>query len=174
MAKLPVHEIRRLVLPLETAVDAALDLDSEQGGLLAFGPIVEAHIDPDPQPGLSVVVQRRGTEGTERRTFELPLLAAAFIRYCWKCRIPLPRSGTKRIEVSPEGFIFTIESTIEVVRRHAVVPKHGAPRHRDASSVPSAAAATEPAPQSEPNGEPEPAFEREPEPVQEAAQAVAS
>lgn len=132
MAKVQVHEVRRLMLPVETAVDAALELDCEQGGLLAFGAIIEAHIESDPEPGLVVVVRRRGTESTERRKFEFPILAAAFIRYCWKCRIPLPRQGSKRIEIGPEGFIFTIEGTVEVVRRHGALPQR--------ASVPAVAA----------------------------------
>ncbi len=111
------------MLPIETAVDAVLELDCEQGGLLAFGAIVEAQIESDPEPGLLVVVQRRGTESTERRKFEFPILAAAFIRYCWKCRIPLPRQGAKRIEIGPNGFIFTIEGTVEVIRRHGALPR---------------------------------------------------
>jgi hypothetical protein len=167
MAKVPVHEIRKLMLPLETAVDAVLDLDAERGGLLAFGTIVDARIESDPQPGLSISAQRRGAGGTERRTFELPLLAAAFIRYCWKCRIPLPRSGVKRIEAGPEGFVFTIEGTIEVVRRHGAVPKHGLASMEDASSAPPASvqvdppAAPQPAQAAEPNPEVEPVLEQE-------------
>jgi hypothetical protein len=128
MAKVQLHELRKLVLPLDTALDAVLELDCEQGGPLAFGVIVSAQIESDPDPGLLVVVQRRGTDTTDTRKFELPILAAAIIRYCWKCRIPLPRAGAKRIEVGPEGFIFTIEGTIEVVRRHGALPRRDPPR----------------------------------------------
>lgn len=123
MPKVTVHEVRTLRVPIDTAVDAVLDLDSEQGGVLAFGTIVEAQIEAEPQPGLSIVVQRRGTDSVERRKFELAILAAALIRYCWKCRIPLPRHGSKRIEVEPDGFLFTIEGTLELVRRHGGLPQ---------------------------------------------------
>ncbi|MGH8259296.1 MAG: hypothetical protein ACREUG_06350 [Steroidobacteraceae bacterium] len=123
MTKLSIHEQRRLVLPIETAVDAVLELDSEQGGALALGTLVGAQIETEPEPGLTVIVQPRDSQTTERRTFALPLLAAAFIRYCWKCRIPLPRSGTKRIEVAQDGFVFTIEGTSEVSRRHGALPQ---------------------------------------------------
>ncbi len=123
MARVQVREVRKLMLPLDTAVDAALELDCEQGGALAFGAIVGVKIETDPEPGLLVVVQRRGADATESRKFALPLLAAAFIRYCWKCRIPLPRHGTKKIEIGPDGFIFTIEVTAEVVRRHGALPQ---------------------------------------------------
>lgn len=122
MAKLQVHELRKLVLPIETAVDAALELDSEQGGSLWRGTLVSAQIDSAGEAGLTVVVRRGGSGATEERKFTLSLLAAAFIRYCWKCRIPLPRNGSKRIEIADGGFVFTIEGTTEVVRRHAALP----------------------------------------------------
>jgi hypothetical protein len=134
MAKVPVHEVRRLTLPLATAVDAVLELDSEQGGALAFGTIVEAQIESEPEPGLAIAVQRRGSESIERRKFTLPILAAAFIRYCWKCRIPLPRHGSKRIEIAPDGFIFTIEGSVEVIRRHGPVPQQAAGAPREAAA----------------------------------------
>jgi hypothetical protein len=123
MAKVLVHEMRRLTLPLETAVDAVLELDSEQGGWLSFGVMVEAQIESGAEPGLAIAVKRRGSESLERRKFTFPTLAAAFIRYCWKCRIPLPRQGSKRIEIAPDGFIFTIEGSIEVIRRHGPLPR---------------------------------------------------
>jgi hypothetical protein len=142
MAKVPVHELRKLVLPLETAVDAVLELDSEQGGSLAFGAILEAKIESGPEAGLALVVQRRGSESTEQRKFTLAILAAAFIRYCWKCRIPLPRAGSKRIEIAPEGFVFTIEGTVEVIRRHGPLPQQPSAGRRPASpdAAPSSAA----------------------------------
>lgn len=129
MAKLPVHELRRLDLPIETAVDAALELDAEQGGSLAHGTLVGAHIEAEgAEPGLLVVVRRAGIAAPEQRKFTLPVLAAAFIRYCWKCRIPLPRSGAKRIEIAPRGFVFTIEGTTEVLRRHGPLPAGRPPK----------------------------------------------
>jgi len=137
MAKVTVHERRKLILPLETAVDAVLELDSEQGGSLAFGTLVEAQIESEPEPGLAIVVQRRGSLTTERRKFTLPIMAAAFIRYCWKCRIPLPRQGAKSIEIAEDGFVFTIDGTVEVIRRHGGLPQR-------ASSAPPKSASAEP------------------------------
>ncbi|HUN25320.1 MAG TPA: hypothetical protein VMU67_03360 [Steroidobacteraceae bacterium] len=145
MAKLPLHEFRRLTLPIETAVDVVLELDSEQGGSLAHGTLVEAQIETEPEAGLVVVARRRGSETPERRKFTLPAIAAALIRYCWKCRIPLPRAGSKRIDITPEGFVFTIEGTVEVVRRHGALPQ------------PRPAIAAVPTPATEPGAVTEPA-----------------
>ncbi|MGH8325423.1 MAG: hypothetical protein ACRET2_01515 [Steroidobacteraceae bacterium] len=148
MAKVPVHEVRKLRLPLETAVDAALELDCEQGGALAFGALLEARIESEPEPHLLLVVQRRGTDTVERRKFELPIMAAAFIRYCWKCRIPLPRHGSKSIEVAPDGFVFTIEGTVDVVRRHTALPPSHPVRGAQARRGPAPAAAQGSSPES--------------------------
>jgi hypothetical protein len=139
MAKLPIHETRRLVLPLETAVDAVLELDREYGGTLAHGTIVKAYVESDAAPGLMLEVRTAADLGVERRRFTLPAIAAAFINYCWKARIPIPRSGTKRIEVVPEGFAITIECHTEVVRRHGEVPK-AAKKRAASAAVPEAAA----------------------------------
>ncbi len=180
MAKVPVHEVRKLTLPLETAVDAVLELDSEQGGSLAFSLLVDAQIESEPEPGLVITVQRRGSESTEQRKFTLPILAAAFIRYCWKCRIPLPRQGSKRIEIAPDGFIFTIEGSVEVIRRHGPLPR-GMPATRRASTTepavaqeqPPAAARPEPPPEQQPRQEGSPgpieAIEAETAPEQAVA-----
>jgi len=123
MPKVSIHELRTLKLPVETAVDAVLELDREHGGALAFGTIVQAQIESEGEPGLVLVVQRRGSDATEQRKFSLEAVAAAFIRYCWKARIPLPRHGVKRIEIIPEGFSITIEGTVEMVRRHGPLPQ---------------------------------------------------
>lgn len=177
MAKIPLHEVRRLTVPVETALDAVLDLDAEQGGQLAFGPIAQARVETDPEPGLSVVAHRRGTDETERRLFTLPILAAALIRYCWKCRIPLPRHGSKRIEALNDGFVFTIEGTVEVVRRHAALPKPSAAASHEslrssAQSAPDGELPTQTRSQSESRAGSD-APPREEEEEEEAAQAVA-
>jgi len=128
MAKVPIHEVRRIVLPVETAVDAVLELDREHGGRLSLATLISARIESVPEPGLSVELRRPGSLTTETRRFSLSAIAAAFINYCWKSRIPLPRHGTKRIDIVPagfvpEGFAITIEGTVEVVRRHGALPR---------------------------------------------------
>jgi len=123
MAKVCIYEIRKLVLPLETAVDAILELDREHGGLLARATLIEARIERGSEAGITLVVRRAGSPANERRKFTLAAIAAAFINYCWKSRIPLPRNGTKRIDVVPEGFAITIEGSVEIIRRHSAVPE---------------------------------------------------
>ncbi len=128
MAKVPIHEVRRIVLPVETAVDAVLELDREHGGRLSLATLISARIESEPEPGLSIQLRRPGSLTIETRRFSLSAIAAAFINYCWKSRIPLPRHGTKRIDIVPEGFVpegfaITIEGSVEVVRRHGALPR---------------------------------------------------
>jgi hypothetical protein len=124
--KLLVHESRRLLLPLATAVDAVLELDREHGGTLGLGKITAVSVQADADAVLVLSVERAGSLAVQR-AFTKAALAAAFIHYCWKSRIPLPRHGTKRIEVVPEGFAIIIEGTVHLTRRHGPLPQSAAP-----------------------------------------------
>jgi hypothetical protein len=146
MAKLQVHELRRLVLPVDTAVDAVIDLDREHGGVLSRSKVLEVQVNSGGEPGLVIVYERHGTTERVRRQFSLAAIAAAIINYCWKARIPLPRNGTKRIDIVPEGFAMTIEATVELLRKHGPLPAGGVTSvttHAPSSAEPSVA---EPAP----------------------------
>lgn len=123
MSKVSIHEVRRLVLPIETVVDAVLLFDRERAGTLSRAAVVEAKVaSGDDEAGLVLVVRNAGSETLESRKFALPALAAAIIHYCWIARIPLPRHGAKTLEIVPEGFAFSIESTLQLPRRHDPSP----------------------------------------------------
>jgi hypothetical protein len=123
MPKVQVHEVRRLIFPLETAVDAVLELDQEHGGALARAVLTEARIEAGADGGLVLAVRRVGIDPVERRRYSLSAVAAAVIHYCGKIRIPLPRHGTKTMEIVPEGFALTIQASAEVLRRHGPLPQ---------------------------------------------------
>lgn len=118
MTTLSIYETRRLVLPIETVVEAVLQFDRDSGGTLFQGTIVDATIETEPSPRLLLEVQRRSSQTIEHRMFTLPAIAAAIINQCRQARIPLPRSGKKLLEVVPEGFAFCIETTINMPRWH--------------------------------------------------------
>jgi hypothetical protein len=122
MPKVQIHEVRRLIFPLETAVDAVLELDREHGGALARALLTEARIEPGADGGLVLAVRRAGFDSIDRRRYSLSAVAAAVIHYCGKIRIPLPRHGTKSMEIVPEGFALTIQASAEVLRRHGPLP----------------------------------------------------
>lgn len=125
MAKVSIHEVRRLVLPVETVVDAVLQFDRDRSGELVRATLVAAAVESGTDGGLSLSLRLAGqTEPVERR-FALPMIAAAIINYCYQCRIPLPRTGAKKLEIVPEGFAFTIESTLQLPRRHDSIPVSG-------------------------------------------------
>jgi hypothetical protein len=106
------------VLPLETVVDAILELDRERGGRLSLAAITDARIETGGDPGLVLQLTQADALSGEARRYSLPAIAAAVIHYCWKARVPLPRHSTKSIEIVPEGFALALQGTVEIQRRH--------------------------------------------------------
>jgi hypothetical protein len=125
MAKVRVHELRKLTLPIETVVDAVLELDRSHGGTLAIGKLMEARIETGTAPGLTlVVIQGSGSAAAAvQKHYTLPAVAAAVIHYCFRARIPLPRQATKSIEIVGDGFQLTIQTVTEVLRLHGELPQ---------------------------------------------------
>ena len=125
MAKVRVNELRKLTLPIETVVDAVLELDRSHGGTLAIGQLMEVRVETGAQAGLTLVVmQGSGSAAAAvQKHYTLPAVAAAVIHYCFRARIPLPRQATKSIEVVAEGFQLTIQTTTEVLRLHGELPQ---------------------------------------------------
>jgi hypothetical protein len=125
MAKVRIQEVRKLLLPVETVVDAILELDRSHGGTLASAKLLEVRVETGADPGLSLVLlQGSGNDAAAvEKHFTLPAVAAAAIHYCFRARIPLPRQGIKSIEVMPEGYQLTIQTVTEVPRLHAEVSK---------------------------------------------------
>jgi hypothetical protein len=124
MVKLRIQEVRTLLLPVETVVDAILELNRSNGGTLAASRLTEVRVERGENPGLSLVIQQAsgGTETTVCRHFSMAAIAAAAIHYCLRARIPLPRQSTKSLEVTAEGFQLTIQKLSEVLRLHGEVP----------------------------------------------------
>jgi hypothetical protein len=124
MTTLTINEMRRMVLPIETVVEAVLQFDRDSAGTLWQGTVLDARIESQPVPGLVLSLRLRGSESIER-TFGLPAIAAAIINYCRQARIPLPRHGKKTLELVPEGFAFCIQTTISMPRLHSGLRDRG-------------------------------------------------
>ena len=145
MPKVLIYETRRLVLPLETVVDAVLELDRERGGKLSMAILTDAQVESGESPGLILEAQQPEALEPERRRYPLAAIAAAVIHYCWKTRVPLPRNWTKTIEIVPEGFALALQGTTEIQRRHggfstSAQPDGGAGDMGDASAAEAALA----------------------------------
>ena len=125
MAKVRIQEVRKLLFSIETVVDAVLELDRSHGGTLAIGKLMEVRVETGDAPGLTLVVMQGsgGSAAAIQKHYTLPAVAAAAIHYCFRARVPLPRQGTKSIEVVPEGFQLTISTNTEVLRLHGDVPE---------------------------------------------------
>ncbi len=134
------------MVPLETAVDALLELDQSRSGELASGRLHSARImglDDAEEPGLEIVVEDshygKTTDKLRRCAFPLQIVAAALLSYCIKSRIPIPRVARKSIELTPEGFLMTLMVTNTLVRKHGTLPEVVADRPDGLQPPPEAA-----------------------------------
>lgn len=143
MPKVLIYETRRLTLPLETVVDAVLELDRERGGRLALATITDARIEEGENPGLILEVLQPDAISADARRYPLAAIAAAVIHYCWKTRVPLPRNWSKSIEIVPEGFALALQGTTEILRRHGGFATSAPPATDEAGEAPAESAAPE-------------------------------
>jgi hypothetical protein len=115
-----IHETRRLQFPLDTLVDALIELEDKQGHWPSKATVVGASIDNSGNRDATVVLSIHPPEGgevTERR-YSLPLVAAAIVNYCVTMRVPIPRNSTKSIQVLADGVALTLENTVMLQSRH--------------------------------------------------------
>jgi hypothetical protein len=124
MRKIAISEVRTILLPIETVVDAILEFDYTHRRTLCGGQLLEARIEGGENPGLLLVVQLQGADDAAKALesrFGLAAVAAAIIQYCARAYVPLPRNSTKSITIVPEGFQLTLRSRNEVQERHSSV-----------------------------------------------------
>jgi hypothetical protein len=115
-----IHENRRLQFPLDTLVDALIELENKQGHWPPKATVVGASIDNsgDDKAGVILSVHRaEGGEVSERR-YSLPMIAAAIVNYCLTMRVPIPRNSTKSIQVLEDSVALVLENTVMVQSRH--------------------------------------------------------
>ncbi|HEY6514547.1 MAG TPA: hypothetical protein VIY50_00270 [Steroidobacteraceae bacterium] len=120
MANTLIHETRRLQFPLDTLVDALIELEDKQGHWPPKATVVGASIDNSSADGACVVLSVHRPEGgtvTERR-YSLSMIAAAIVNYCVTVRVPMPRNSTKTIQVLPDGVALLLENTVMLQSRH--------------------------------------------------------
>jgi hypothetical protein len=115
-----IHETRRLQFPLDTLVDALIELEVKQGHWPAKATVVGATIDNSGEGDATIVLSIHRLEGGDvsERRYSLPLVAAAIVNYCVTMRVPIPRNSSKTIQVLPDGVALMLENTVILNSRH--------------------------------------------------------
>jgi hypothetical protein len=115
-----IHENRRLQFPLDTLVDALIELEDKQGHWPSKATVVGASIDNsgDNEAGVVLSVHRQDSGEVTERRYSLPMLAAAIVNYCLTMRVPIPRNSTKTIQVLTDGVALVLENTVMLQSRH--------------------------------------------------------
>jgi len=116
-----IHETRRLEFPLDTLVDALIELEDKQGHWPSKATVVGASIDHEATTDSDRVIlsiHRPDSGKVIERRYALPMIAAAIVNYCLTVRVPLPRNSTKSIEVLPDGVALVLENTVMLQCRH--------------------------------------------------------
>ena len=141
-----IHESRRLQFPLDTLVDALIELEDKQGHWPSRATVVGASIDNPGEGDACVVlsVHRSDSDKVSERRYALPVVAAAIVNYCVTMRVPIPRNSTKSIQVLADGVALMLENTVMLQSRHeelSTLPAGSVrPPSNAAASEPTAAA----------------------------------
>ena len=122
VAALTIKESRKLVLPLDTVIEALLHFDGKSHGPLSRGDVLQAEMVKDDVhgDGIDVAVRTGVDHIVDWHRFNFSSIAAAIISYCRSKRIPLPYSGVKSLELTREGIAFNIENTVSISRKPTV------------------------------------------------------
>jgi len=118
MSALTISEIRNLVLPLDTVLEALVHFDREGLGLLMHGEVLQARIISGSKRGDGIDVALRNADSRiiEWHRFNFAAIAAAIISFCRAKRIPLPYAGVKSLTLDKEGITFRIENRVSVAK----------------------------------------------------------
>ena len=120
MANTLIHESRRLQFPLDTLVDALIELEDKQGHWPPRTTVVGASIANSEGSDAGVILSVHRPEGgavVERR-YSLSMIAAAIVNYCLTLRVPIPRKSTKSIQLLADGVALVLENTVMLQSRH--------------------------------------------------------
>lgn len=120
MANTLIHESRRLQFPLDTLVDALIELECKQGHWPSRATVVGASIENLGAGNANLVlsVHRPEKGQVSERRYATPMIAAAIVNYCVTMRVPIPRKSSKSIQVLPDGVVLVLENTVIVQSRH--------------------------------------------------------
>jgi hypothetical protein len=121
MANTLIHETRRLQFPLDTLVDALIELEDKQGHWPAKATVVGAAIDQSngtSADGVVLSIHRPESGKVVERRYSLPMIAAAMVNYCLTLRVPIPRKSSKSLQMLSDGIALVLENTVILQSRH--------------------------------------------------------
>ena len=121
MSAVTIKETRRLLLPLETVLEALVHFDRRSNGVLSQGEVLQVDCVTDKAngDGIEVALRKPGGE-IEWKHLGVADISAAIISYCRGKRIPLPYAGAKSISVARDGVTFSIENQVDIAQRAEV------------------------------------------------------
>lgn len=119
MAALPITEIRQLVFPRDTLLDAILYVDRQNKGWLHRAVVQGIEIAGGDTLSVVVTAERDGAKAWTKVAFKPAEIAATMIRYCKANRIPLPRNAAKSLELQGDSLCLKITANVTVVPLHS-------------------------------------------------------
>lgn len=123
MTNVLLHDSRSLVLPPDTIVDALIEFDRAHKRWPEHARPESARLDPG-EVGISV--RQAGQDAPTERTYSLATIAAAIIHYCAKMRVPVPKSASKSVNVTPDGVTMVLSGTLILQKQNDGLPDRGA------------------------------------------------
>jgi len=119
MSAVTIKETRKLVLPLDTVVEALVHFDRKSLGPLSRGEVLQADlvVGGEDGDGIDIAVRAPDSSLIDWHHFAFSAIAAAIISFCRSKRIPLPYAGVKSLELTKEGIAFNIENTLNLPQR---------------------------------------------------------
>jgi len=108
------------VFPLDTVVDAVIELEKEQRRWPAG--VKLAKVTLSRRSGLSLALAVSEDAPVQERHYSAASIAAAVIHYCLRMHVPLPRNATKSARIVAEGFELGLDTKLFLQRQHAEPP----------------------------------------------------
>ena len=115
-----IHESRRLQFPLDTLVDALIELEDKQGHWPAKATVVGASIEDLGAGNALLILSLHQSENGQVKElrYTSPMIAAAIVNYCVTMRVPMPRNSSKSIQILADGVALVLENTVILQSRH--------------------------------------------------------
>jgi len=150
MSRLTLQDSRRLKFTIPALLDAVLTFDREHNGWMWRARGQSLVIDVGGGGAVTIFATRNGAAAPEQINRTPAWVAAALLHYCFKRRIPIPRHGTKMLEVLPEGIAMRVEIEVSLPALELTSESWDAvERQRVAGAVVDAASSPDPATEAE-------------------------